>query len=222
MKLRRRQKGKKDQVLDSFASVVKSLADLHVAERAGKGAKTGAKNVSKGVKKASGLKAIAKSTPAKVLGGAAVVGSAGALIAKKLKGGDPEPIYTPPAPAEPMAVAPERDVEAVAADAAQAAAADASAAPTGSEAGVGAAEQEIAAVPELTAVPLLPAEPETAAGEADASPEAEPDTATTESDAGTGDDTPDDPAATEPPGEGAEEPVTDGDQSASSSETWST
>ncbi|HEX8156902.1 MAG TPA: hypothetical protein VF526_05905 [Solirubrobacteraceae bacterium] len=196
MKLRTRQKGKKDQALDFFASVVKSLADSHVAERAGKGAKKGAKNVGKGVKKVSVLRWAAKSKPAKVVGGAAVVGGAGALIAKKLKGSDPDPIYTAPAPTEPKAVAPTPEVEAVAADAAQAAAADAPLAPA-----------EPLASPEATvgAETGVVADPEIAEPDISASAPA-----------------PADVGAPEPPGEGAEEPVREDDQPAPSTETWST
>lgn len=125
MKLRRRQKRGKAQALDVVASAVKGMAELHLAQRAGKGVGKGAKSVGKGVKKASRLKRVFRSTPAKLLAGAAVVGGAGAVVAKKLRGGDPEPIYTPPAPSEPMAVATAPEVDAVVEAAADAAAADA-------------------------------------------------------------------------------------------------
>jgi hypothetical protein len=206
MKLRRRQKGKKEQAVDSFASVVKSLAELHLAERAGKGVGKGAKSVSKSVKKASRLKGVIKSTPAKVVGGAAVAGGAGALIAKKLKGGDPEPIYTPPAPAEPMAVAPAPEVEAVVAAAAEAAAADAPADPGGEDSGESGVVVELVAEPPPDE-PGGGAEPAVASengaeepARADASAEPEPAA-----------------AGTDPPGgsEGDDKP-------ASSHETWST
>ena len=196
MKLRRRQKGKKAQALDAFATVVKSLAELHLAQRAGKRVGKGAKSVSKGahkgVKKASGVKHLVKSTPAKIVGVAALVGGVGALVAKKLKGGDPEPIYTPPAPTEPVAVASTPEVDAVVASAAEAAA---------------------------TGEPERPAEPAGPAGDAsgivvELMPEPEPAAQNgAANDAAAGDDGP--PAAgapaeaTEPPGEAAEEVAPD-------------
>jgi len=125
MKLRRRQKRGKAQALDLVASAVKGMAELHLAQRAGKGVGKGAKSVGKGVEKVSRLKRVFRSTPAKLLAGAAVVGGAGAVVAKKLRGGDPEPIYTPPAPSEPMAVATAPEVDAVVEAAADAAADDA-------------------------------------------------------------------------------------------------
>jgi hypothetical protein len=204
MKLRRRQKGKKAQALDVFASVVKGLAELHLAKRAGKSVGKGAKGVSKSVKQASGVKCRVKSKPVKIVGGAALVGGLGALVAKKFKGGDPEPIYTPPAPTEPMAVAPAPEVEAVVADAAEAAA---EGEPDGSAEPQGPGGDESGIVVELMSEP----EPEPAPEPA---PAAQTDPAIAHSGAATGDDGP--PAAsgaaaevTEPPGEAAEEIVPD-------------
>lgn len=115
MKLRRRPKPKKAQALDVVASAVKGVSEMHLAKRTGQ-------TVAEGATKAKRLKGIVKSTPARILGAVALVGGAGAVIAKKLKGGDPEPIYTPPAPAEPMAVAPAAEIAAVEESAAAAAA----------------------------------------------------------------------------------------------------
>jgi len=193
MKLRRRRQGKKAQALDVFATVVKSLAELHLAQRAGKrvgkGAKSVSKGASKGVKKASRAKCLLKSTTVRIAGGAAVVGGAGALLAKKLKGGDPEPIYTPPAPTEPVAVATAPEVDAVVAAAADAAA---NGEPSGAGESQGPAADESGIV-----VGLMPEPAESASGETGAGEAAEPPGEAAEEVA---------PDAAEPPS-GAEEPA---------------
>ncbi|HEV7807740.1 MAG TPA: hypothetical protein VGO80_18105 [Solirubrobacteraceae bacterium] len=105
MKLRKRRKRKTAQALDAAAGITKLWSEWQIGKRATKG-------VAK-VKK-SGLKDKLSSTPVKLAGLAAVVGGAGAAIAKKLKG-DSQPSYTtsdgdkvsPPDVAPPLAIAPE-------------------------------------------------------------------------------------------------------------------
>lgn len=225
MKLRRRQKRGKAQALDVVASAVKGMAELHLAQRAGKGVGKGAKSIEKGAKKASRLKGVFRSTPAKLLAGAAVVGGAGALVAKKLRGGDPEPIYTPPAPSEPKAVATAPEVDAVVEAAADAAAADAPGSPAEPQAAaagdagvvielVPEPEPAIASDPTIDDVAAAAAAPDPAiasdpaiedAAAADAL--ADPAAASAVVGAETPADT--DADAIEPPGEAGEEPVTD-------------
>jgi hypothetical protein len=92
MKLRRREKPKKDQALHALASATKVWSEWQLAKRAGKG-----------VAKAKELKPSSKATRrlstkwVKIGGGAAVVGGAAAAVARKLRGKDPE-IYTGPPP----------------------------------------------------------------------------------------------------------------------------
>jgi len=93
MNLRKR-KRKTAQALDAAAGVTKIWSEWQIGKRASKG-------VAK-VKK-SGLKHKLTSKPVRFAGVAAVLGGAGAAVAKKLKGGGPEPIYTPPPPGEPVA-----------------------------------------------------------------------------------------------------------------------
>jgi hypothetical protein len=98
MKLRKRQKRKTAQALDAAAGITKIWSEWQIGKRA---TKTAAKSAAK-VKK-SGLKDKLTSKPARLAGLAALVGGAGAAIAKKLKGGGREPIYTPPGEGEPVA-----------------------------------------------------------------------------------------------------------------------
>jgi hypothetical protein len=98
MKLRRRQKRKRDQALDALASVTKTWSEWQLAKRAGKGVAKAKK-----VRPPSGVKSTLGSKPVRAAGAAAVAGGAVAAIARKLKGGDDEPIYTPPPPSEPVA-----------------------------------------------------------------------------------------------------------------------
>ncbi|MEY2515586.1 MAG: hypothetical protein QOJ89_2944 [bacterium] len=98
MKLRKRQKRKTAQALDAAAGITKIWSEWQIGKRATKGAAKGAAKVKK-----SGLKDKLTSKPARFAGLAALVGGAGAAVAKKLKGGGREPIYTPPAGGEPVA-----------------------------------------------------------------------------------------------------------------------
>jgi hypothetical protein len=100
MKLRKRQKGKTAQALDTLAGVTKVWTELQISKKASKGV---AKAASLKTKRPSRIGRIMRSTPMKLAGAAAIVGGAGAAIAKKLKGSGPEPIYTPPPPGEPVA-----------------------------------------------------------------------------------------------------------------------
>jgi hypothetical protein len=229
MKLRRRQKRGKAQALDVVASAVKGMAELHLAQRAGKGVGKGAKNVGKGVKKASRLKRVFRSTPAKLLAGGAAVGGAGAVVAKKLRGGDPEPIYTPPAPSEPMAVATAPEVDAVVEAAADAAADDAlgpTVEPQAEAAGdagvvielVPEPEPAIASEPAIkdaaeaaaAADPAIASDPAIEDGaDAAATADAPPDPAAASAAVGAEAPTDTDADAIEPPGEAGEEPATD-------------
>ncbi|MEJ7798599.1 MAG: hypothetical protein WKF42_08880 [Solirubrobacteraceae bacterium] len=92
MKLRRRQKRKTETALDALASITKLWSEWQIGKRAGKG-----------VAKAKKVKSPSKRV--RTVGVVAVVCGAGAAVARKLKGGDPEPIYTPPARSEPVAPA---------------------------------------------------------------------------------------------------------------------
>jgi hypothetical protein len=94
MKLRKRQKRKTAQALDAAAGVTKLWSEWQIGKRAGKG-------VAK-VKK-SGAKGKLSSKHFRIAGLVAVLGGAGAAVAKKLKGGGREPIYTPPGKGEPVA-----------------------------------------------------------------------------------------------------------------------
>ncbi|MDX6678396.1 MAG: hypothetical protein QOE31_2448 [Solirubrobacteraceae bacterium] len=94
MKLRKRQKRKTAQALDAAAGVTKLWSEWQIGKRAGKG-------VAK-VKK-SGAKGKLSSKHFRIAGLVAVLGGAGAAVAKKLKGGGREPIYTPPGEGEPVA-----------------------------------------------------------------------------------------------------------------------
>ena len=71
------------------------------------------------------------STPAKVVGATAAIGGAGALIAKKVRGGDPEPLDVPPAVDNKKSEATPESVETVQDAARQMAAADARACKSG-------------------------------------------------------------------------------------------
>src|SRR3954454_10645384 len=100
MKLRKRQKGKTAQALDTVAGVTKIWTEWQIGKKASKGV---AKAASLKVKRPSRVSRIVRSTPVKIAGAAAAVGGVGAAVAKKLKGPGPEPIYTPPPPGEPVA-----------------------------------------------------------------------------------------------------------------------
>lgn len=111
MKLR--QKSKRDQALDAVASMAKTWSEWRLGERISKTATTGAKTASKKAKKASkkaakkaALPEATKRRPLRIAGAIAVVGGVGAAVAKKLKGGKAEPLYTPPGPAPDMAQPP--------------------------------------------------------------------------------------------------------------------
>jgi hypothetical protein len=108
MKLGRRPTGKKDQALDVVASAAHTWSKWHLGKRAGKGVAKGAKKAAalKPGGKPSLLQRVVTGTPAKIAGGVAVLGGLGAMLARKLKGGDSEPAYTPPAPHEPAAAPP--------------------------------------------------------------------------------------------------------------------
>jgi hypothetical protein len=106
MKLRKRQKRKTAQALDAAAGITKLWSEWQIGKRASKGAAK--------VKKSGVMNALS-STPVKLAGLAALVGGAGAAVAKKLKGGGSEPTYTtsdgdkvsPPDVPPPLAIAPE-------------------------------------------------------------------------------------------------------------------
>jgi len=100
MKLRKRQQGRTAQTLDTLAGVTKIWTELQIGKKASKGV---AKATSIKTRQRSGLGRLVRSTPVRIAGAAAVVGGAGAAIAKKLKGSGPDPIYTPPPPGEPVA-----------------------------------------------------------------------------------------------------------------------
>jgi hypothetical protein len=105
MKLRKRQKRKTAQALDAAAGITKLWSEWQVGKKASKG-------VAK-VKK-SGVKGALSSKPARFAGLAALLGGAGAAVAKKLKGG-PDETYTTsdgdkvsaPDVAPPLAIAPD-------------------------------------------------------------------------------------------------------------------
>lgn len=96
----KRSKPKKAQAADVLAGVAKLWSELQLAKRASKGVKKGSKKASSAK---SAVDSKARTTPAKVAGGVVLLGGAGALIARKLKGGDPEPLpyEPPPTPAAP-------------------------------------------------------------------------------------------------------------------------
>jgi hypothetical protein len=89
----RRQKSTKDKTLDAVASVAKTWSEWQLAKSVGKGAKKAAK---------AGV--IAKMAPKRKLGALALLGGAGVLAAKKLKGGsgDAPATYSPPVQPPPM------------------------------------------------------------------------------------------------------------------------
>jgi hypothetical protein len=98
MKLR--QKNKRDQALDAFASVAKTWSEWHLGKRA-------TTTVAKGAKKASKVKDSGKATRLKIAGAFALIGGVGAAVAKKVMGGgQAEPLGEPPAPAPDTASAP--------------------------------------------------------------------------------------------------------------------
>ena len=92
----KRSKSKKAKAADVLGSVAKLWSELQIAKRASKGVKEGTKKAAS-AKDAAGSRA--GTTPAKAVGAIALLGGAGALIAKKLKGGEPETAYVPPPPA---------------------------------------------------------------------------------------------------------------------------
>jgi len=93
----KRSKPKKAQAADVLASAAKLWSELQLAKRASKGVKKGSKKASS-AKSAVDSKAGTK--PAKIAGALVLLGGAGAVIARKLKGGGPEPLpYVPPPPA---------------------------------------------------------------------------------------------------------------------------
>lgn len=103
MKLR--QKSKRDQTLDAVASVAKTWSEWRLGKRA-------TTTVAKGAKKASKLKDSGrKTTRLKIAGAVALVGAIGAAVAKKVIGGQAEPLDPPgraadmePPPPTPVAV----------------------------------------------------------------------------------------------------------------------
>jgi hypothetical protein len=99
MKLQLRPKSKREQALDAFASVAKTWSEWHLGKKV-------TTTAAKGAKQAAKAKGAAKGTPLKIAGAVAVVGGIGAAVAKKLRGGHAEPIYTPPGPAPDMAAPP--------------------------------------------------------------------------------------------------------------------
>lgn len=122
MKLR--QKSKRDQALDAAASVAKTWSEWRLGEKvsktatkaSGKAAKSASKASAKAKKKASKPAAFRRK-PVKIAGVIALVGAAGAAIAKKLSGGKAEPLYTPPGPPADMVPPPPSPVEDLAQDA---------------------------------------------------------------------------------------------------------
>jgi hypothetical protein len=110
MKLR--QKSKRDQALDAFASIAKTWSEWRLGEKVSTTASKASKKTSKSAAKASkkakkqaakaAVPVAAKRTPVKIVGIVALVGGVGAAVAKKLSGGKAEPLYTPPDPAPDM------------------------------------------------------------------------------------------------------------------------
>jgi hypothetical protein len=95
MKLQLRQKSKREQALDAFASVAKTWSEWHLGKKV-------TTTAAKGAKQAAKVKGSGNATKLKIAGAVAVVGGLGAAVAKKLKGGQAEPLYTPPGPAPDM------------------------------------------------------------------------------------------------------------------------
>lgn len=106
MKLR--QKSKRDQALDATASIAKTWSEWRLGEKVAKTASKASRKKSK----QSGVQAVAKRKPARIAGLLVIVGGLGAAIAKKLRGGKAEPLYTPPGPAADMAPPPASPVAA--------------------------------------------------------------------------------------------------------------
>jgi len=96
----RRPKSKKGQALDVVASVAKTWSEWQLGKRATKQAAA-----LKGGKR-SGLMAAMTGTPAKITGVVTLVGGAGALIARRLKGSGDQHGYAPPESHEPMPAPP--------------------------------------------------------------------------------------------------------------------
>ena len=103
MKLR--QKNKREQALDAFASVAKTWSEWHLGKKVSKTAAKGATKAAK-VKKKAEKKAEGKGKHLRIAGAVALLGGVGAAVAKKLKGGKAEPLYTPPGPAPDMPTPP--------------------------------------------------------------------------------------------------------------------
>ena len=115
----KRSKPKKAQAADVLAGAAKLWSELQLGKRASKGVKKGAKKASS-AKGAVGSKA--NTTPAKAAGALALLGGVGVLVARKLKGGGPEPLpyvppEPPPAPAAPIDSADSTPLAAVAPEA---------------------------------------------------------------------------------------------------------
>jgi hypothetical protein len=107
---------KRNQALDAVASVAKTWSEWRLGARASKTVTKGAEKASKRAQKvskrarkaaskhapSSAVAKTAKGTPLKIAGAVAVVAGLGAALAKKLKGGPAEPVYTPPPPPAPF------------------------------------------------------------------------------------------------------------------------
>ena len=93
MKLRR-QKRKKDHALDAVASITKTWSEWQLAKRAGQGVAK-AKEI-----RPSKIKSALNSKRLKLAGALAVAGGAAAVVARKLKGGEPPESYAGPAPSD--------------------------------------------------------------------------------------------------------------------------
>jgi hypothetical protein len=95
MKLRRREKPKKDQALHALASVTKVWSEWQLAKRAGKGVGKGVEKA-KELRRPSKLKRMLSNRWVKIGGAAAVAGGAATAVARKLKGDEPESYTGPP------------------------------------------------------------------------------------------------------------------------------
>jgi hypothetical protein len=95
MKLR--QKNKRKQALDAFASVAKTWSEWHLGKKVSKTAAKGASKAAKIKPQGDG-----KGKRLRIAGVAALLAGVGAAVTKKLKGGKAEPLYTPPGPAPDM------------------------------------------------------------------------------------------------------------------------
>jgi len=71
MKLQLRQKSKREQTLDAFASVAKTWSEWHLGKKV-------STTAAKGAKQAAKVKGSGKATKLKIAGAVAVVGAAGA------------------------------------------------------------------------------------------------------------------------------------------------